>query len=663
MDSRDAPASSQPDEAAPTGAPAGTAPSPETRVELLAAEYLERIQSGTRPALDAFAEQLPSSSEQEQFRRLVGEVLQIEGMLPQQLAPGVELSGRYRLFREVGAGGMGRVFEALDTKLKRRVAVKVLSTFAATTVDGRELFEKESTLLAALRHPQIVAVHEAGSDGDVHFAVMDLIRGASLADVLERVRQRTGEESLEAPRQGTALREAVGHPVPDGSRWELDESSWFRSAAGLTMSLARAIEAAHGQGVIHRDLKPGNVMLRGDGVPVVLDFGLAGQLDQTAGTITRGLFGSPAYLAPEQARDQRAGCDPRTDVYQLGVLLYELLTLRQAFDEESVVALLDRIARGEFRRPRSVERRVPAELEAICLRAMELEPARRYQSARDLADDLERYMSGLEAPLAARGGAVATALRDGRYFVRRHRSGLAAAAVLLAALCVGGLWPEDEAQTQVRAFASAWTGDLDTVAAETRRLHDGGLIRPGELLGVVLKAEEPQYVYALSVFGTEDEPRRYVSPMRPLLIASEGGAEGAGDGGSADSDQAEGWSLAVGVGAHTIGCSALDEEDYPAELAYEGLWVFHSSRPQEQLESWFGRLASLGAMLDGGVPFDRAWREFNPRTRGRPVSAGDMTDERRQALLTGLTSAQLLGEAEWPLDDPVRFEIICRVEP
>ncbi len=259
--------------------------------------------------------------------------------------------------QELGKGGMGRVFEAFDERLQRRVALKVLDQQTAQKPEFAAMFVRESQALAALQHPNIVAVHEAGQDGDANYIVMDVVDGVSLKDVLEVLAQKLG--SGRPPVAGTVLDEAIARPLPPGGEILIDPTSYVRSVVRIVSDIARALEAAHARGVLHRDLKPSNVLLRGGGQPVLLDFGLAGWLDGDRTDPAQGLYGTCAYLAPEQVRQSRTGSDPKSDLYQLGLLLYEMLTLQRAFAGDDASELMERIVDGRFDRPRKIAQHLP----------------------------------------------------------------------------------------------------------------------------------------------------------------------------------------------------------------------------------------------------------------------------------------------------------------
>jgi len=378
--------------------------------------------------------------------------------------------GDFEIVRVIGRGGMGVVYEAGQISLKRRVALKVLSGGLGLTPKAVERFRLEAETAAKLHHTNIVPVYATGEEDGAHFYAMELIDGPSIDTVIRQMRA-PATSSAAAATAATVPVDGVGLPPElvqtgafmeeapaSGSTAGLSFSSlgsgsgYFDTVARMLAEVADALDYAHRQGVVHRDMKPSNLLLSPDGRLSVNDFGLARVLEQPGMTMPGELIGTPAYMSPEQIALGETPLDHRTDIYSLGATLYELLTLHPPFKGERRDQVLAQIQHKEPTAPRKLNPKIPRDLETICVKAMDKDPARRYQTAAAMAEDLRRYLNRFEIR-ARRAGPLERLWK----WTRRH-PGLAA-----------GL-----ACTLVATVAAAYFGNRALVAqrqAETEKLR------------------------------------------------------------------------------------------------------------------------------------------------------------------------------------------------
>jgi serine/threonine-protein kinase len=344
--------------------------------------------------------------------------------------------GGYEVLAELGRGGMGVVYKARQLEPERLVALKVIRTDRLEELPDAERrawlerFRREAQMVAALDQPaQIVTLYEVGEDQGRPFFTMRLIEGGSLAQWLRQVERSAGAAELRRRAQ--------------------------RPYARLLAMVARAVDYAHQRGILHRDLKPGNILLDADGEPLVSDFGLARRLDQTGSLVASAIEGSPPYMAPEQATSAGGAAVIASDVYSLGAILYELLTGRPPFQGKDTFDTLLQVIGREPTPPRRLDPRLSRDLETICLKCLHKEPGRRYRSAAELAEDLENWLAG--RPIHARPAGLAERLW--RWCRRNPVPATAAAVVLISLAASFVLISQSRAEAVARAASESAAKD------------------------------------------------------------------------------------------------------------------------------------------------------------------------------------------------------------
>jgi serine/threonine protein kinase len=390
---------------------------------LVAEEVRAAVRAGRSPDVEALVRDHPE---------LAGQIGQLVPtlMLVQQIAGaedgtsrGRPLSdndlpgqlGDFKITREVGRGGMGVVYDAEQISLRRRVALKVLPF--AGTMDPRHLqrFQNEARAAASLEHPHIVPVYAVGCDRGVHYYAMKFIEGQALAALVDQQRAETasgGREPADAKAHQGADAPRSPDDAPDQSAESTEpmavarteraprDAAAFRQIAEWGIQASLALEHAHSLGIVHRDIKPANLMIDCHGALWVTDFGLARTAADAGLTITGDVLGTLRYMSPEQALAKHGLVDHRTDIYSLGVTLYELLTGSAAVLGKDREQILNALTLDEPRRPRKFDPAIPEDLETIVLKAMAREPSERYATAKELADDLRNFLEN--RPVIAR---------------------------------------------------------------------------------------------------------------------------------------------------------------------------------------------------------------------------------------------------------------------
>jgi serine/threonine protein kinase/WD40 repeat protein len=398
----------------------------------VAESFLARYRAGERPSVSEYAERHPELAEQ--IRALLPALVAVERAAPKLTEPRPtapplpERLGEYRIVREIGRGGMGVVYQAVQDALGRQVALKVLPFARLLEPTLQERFRREAQAAAQLHHPNIVQVFGVGEQDGLHYYAMQYIDGQGLDQVLRQVSQRRGGQTAvltpDPPRSDFASRVAEGlisghFAAPDlraaeacgatssqpvvgtiaSQRTPTGESSgaYYRSVARMGVQAAEALAYAHQLGILHRDIKPSNLLLDAQGKVWITDFGLAKMEGGAELTRTGDVVGTVHYMAPERFDGVS---DPRSDVYGLGMTLYELLALRPAFADADPGRVIMRVGSEEPAALRRSDPKVPLDLETIVLKAIAKEPERRYQTAGDLAEDLHRFLA--DRPIRAR---------------------------------------------------------------------------------------------------------------------------------------------------------------------------------------------------------------------------------------------------------------------
>ncbi|MFK7820551.1 MAG: protein kinase, partial [Planctomycetaceae bacterium] len=510
----------------------------------LANEFVERYRRGERPDVSEYANQHPELAAE--IRDVFPMMLLMEDNAPEEPKPvdtslDVDRLGDFLIHREIGRGGMGVVYEAVQESLGRDVALKVCPLSSKLDSRHQERFRRESRAAAMLHHTNIVPVFAVGEENGMLFYAMQYIRGATVEEVIVELRHMyktnptansrlTGVSRPTHSAQHNAVSEValslvgeVDPSLPASSGFKADSAiseislpgqsvtdsqsgrtaKYWDSVARIGVQVADALNYAHEQGTLHRDIKPSNLMLDHTGTVWVMDFGLAKSTEEQDLTQAGELIGTLRYMSPEQSTGNP---DARSDIYSLGLTLYELLALRPAFEEVQRSALLRAISESDPINPRKINPNVPRDLETIVMKASDKEPSRRYQTAAELQNDLTRFLQG--EPILARP--VSSTERLGKWIRRRPIiAGLGAALVTtfcVAFALVSYNWFRaesalDTAEANERQAKAAALAEADalkqaerqrTLAEERLEVADAALYRGGISRAGMLSQTDPQ---------------------------------------------------------------------------------------------------------------------------------------------------------------------------
>jgi serine/threonine protein kinase len=485
-------------------------------LDVVAEEFADRCRRGQTPSVTEYVARHPALADD--LRELLPAVAQMELLKKVRRAappaaagdPPPARLGDFRIVRELGRGGMGVVYEAVQESLGRRVALKLLPAPARADRTSRERFRREATAAAKLHHTNIVPVFGVGEANGIPYYVMQYIPGCGLHDVIAGWRSSQEGERGSAGEGEKETRRGVRTPPLSPSASRLPGQGDWRAIARIALAAASALTEAHAHGVLHRDVKPANLLLDPRGHVWVTDFGLAKLTDCDTLTATGDVMGTFQYMAPEALRGR---ADERTDVYGLGMTMYELVTLRLPFDESNPGILVKEIAETDPLPPRQVNPRVPRDLETIVLTAIAREPGRRYASAAALAEDLEAFLD--DRPIRARR--LSPAGRGWRW-CRRNPVVAGLSAVTAAALTFAAVfgWVMYARSKAALASASQALADESRQRAEAQAANQ----KLADNLALSLEALEKVFdAAARPDFGPLHRPGDGPPPVRPAAAA------------------------------------------------------------------------------------------------------------------------------------------------
>lgn len=488
-------------------------PEQQQRLAELLDRYLAELEQGRQPDVAELLVQDPDLAEplktclgSLQFLRQAAAGFGTLGQSPMPSEPVERRVGDFEILREIGRGGMGVVYQARQISLDRPVALKVLPL--AGLLDQKQIarFQKEARAAAQLHHPNIVPIFSVGYERGVHYYAMQYIEGLPLDLAIRELQPSLRGAAAPTPRPvdtadggsfAAPADQADPEAAPDTTVGQSSRvtqralstvqsaraADYFRRVAELGIQVAEALEHAHQYGIIHRDIKPSNLLLDEQGKVWVTDFGLARFQAEADLTATGDLLGTLRYMSPEQAAGQTALIDQRTDVYSLGVTLYQLLTLEVPFDGSDRQSLLRRITDEEPRSPRRIRPAIPVDLETIVLKAIAKTREHRYTTAQELADDLRRFLEG-KPTLARRPTPLDRAVK----WARRHQA-VVGSAVALMVVSLVGLSVATLLMVRQRANTQAALARAETHYQQARRAVDRFATRHAQQLAALPGAE------------------------------------------------------------------------------------------------------------------------------------------------------------------------------
>lgn len=390
------------------------------QIEVLASEYADKARQGQNPSIDNYVERYPDMAAE--IRELFPMVAALEqwksdrenevlrAQLPDQFK--LKQLGDCRIVREIGRGGMGVVFEAVEGSIERSVAVKLLPWRISMVPHRQARFEREAQTIAQLRHANIVPIFSFGRHDDYAYYVMQYVESVNLGHIIEALSEHRQVSPAQEIRDEISDSATDDAPAVAGSaeRKGLKHDSW-KAFARIGLQVAQALRHAHRKGVLHNDVKPGNLLIDAAGKVFVTDFGLAEPLNPESSEVDETVNGTLRYMAPERFQGI---CDETSDVYSLGITLFELVTQQSAFDTDSRVGLINAIIAGEVRQADELSGEIPTDLAAVIAKAISLEPDHRYQSAGELASDLLRFINGERVAARPAGGILRWLRRPGK---------------------------------------------------------------------------------------------------------------------------------------------------------------------------------------------------------------------------------------------------------